>query len=110
MSDDDSIMRTSPDEPALPFAFLKCEDVTKNGTSSYKATCGICGKKVNTTPHKMMYGHYLHKPNQNMATVCVAISILHRDNPAFVAYVSGQSARRRGFVQAEILKRRSAGA
>lgn len=39
--------------------------------------------QVSTSPHKMMYGHYLGKKNQHMSVQCVAPTILERDHKEF---------------------------
>ncbi|KAL1508750.1 hypothetical protein AB1Y20_004845 [Prymnesium parvum] len=69
----------------VPFAFSICTKITKKGTSMFEAECTVCGKMVKATPHKMLYGHYLQKPHQNMLIHCVARSILERGHPAFLA-------------------------
>lgn len=40
--------------------------------------------QVKATTHKMLYGHYLQKKNQNITIHCVARSIMERDTPKFL--------------------------
>ncbi|KAL1526985.1 hypothetical protein AB1Y20_015674 [Prymnesium parvum] len=83
-----AIAETAPgggNDLKLPFAFKHCSEISSSSTSSWRATCEICGKKVNTTPHKMiLYGHYLQKKKQGMSVQCVSVTVLTRNHPLFV--------------------------
>lgn len=46
-NEDGGIRGRAVDEQKVPFAFTKCKDVHRKGTSSFTAECLICGKKVN---------------------------------------------------------------
>ena len=72
----------------LPFAFTLCKDVIRKGSSMYAAECLVCGKKLSTTAHKMMYGHYMGKKDQHMSVHCVSVNKLRADHPAFLAELS----------------------
>ena len=68
-----------------PFAFNLCKDVIRKGSCAYSAECLVCGKKLNTSAHKMMYGHYLGIKNLHMSVHCVSQSKLKADHPDFHA-------------------------
>ena len=69
----------------VPFAFFKCKNVKHRSSSVWEGVCSICGKSVATTPHKMMYGHYLQKRGEHIGNFCVSVAKLRKDNPDFFA-------------------------
>ena len=74
----------------LPFAFTLCKEVIRKGSSCYAAECQVCGKKLSTTAHKMMYGHYLGKKDQHIGVHCVSVNKLRVDHPAFLAELTSR--------------------
>lgn len=96
----------------IPFAFKFCKDIKRKDTSSWSVECNICGKQVlhrtppclhlsrgmwihdgapiaallqfATTPHKMMYGHYLQKKGEHISKFCIDPSKLLKDHEDFV--------------------------
>ena len=65
-------------------AFAQSEIYAKKG-SSYRVKCRVCYRQFTTSAHKMIYGHYLHQP-ENSIVKCVAREKLQSDYPEF--YVS----------------------
>ena len=54
-------------------------------SSVWEGVCSICGKSVATTPHKMVYGHYLQKRGEHIGNFCVSVAKLRKENPDFFA-------------------------
>ena len=62
-------------------AFAQCDVFEKKG-SSFRVCCRICGFRVTTSSHKMLYGHYLRQPNVKI-TRCVTRAKLESEHPEF---------------------------
>lgn len=52
--------------------------------SAESVNCCLVHTQVNTTAHKMMYGHYLQKKGQHISVFCVSIGKLQKDAPQFM--------------------------
>ena len=62
-------------------AFAQSEIYAKKG-SSYRVKCRVCYRGFTTSAHKMIYGHYLHQPD-NSIVKCVAREKLQEDHAEF---------------------------
>ena len=63
-------------------AFQQCDVFEKKG-SSFRVCCRICGLKVTTSSHKMMYGHYLGEPTVKIHR-CISREKLQENYPEFL--------------------------
>jgi hypothetical protein len=63
------------------FALTHC-DVYQMKGSSFRLKCRVCGFKVTTSVHKLIYGHYLRQPNANIGK-CVTLDRLQELHPLF---------------------------
>ena len=68
--------------PAEKLSFSQCVIIKKAGRSSWCVKCNFCGRQVTTSSHKMIYGHYLHQPD-NSIVKCVAREKLEKDHAEF---------------------------
>ena len=62
-------------------AFAQCDIYEKKG-SSFRVCCRVCGFRVTTSSHKMIFGHYLRQPNVRI-TRCVTREKLESEHPEF---------------------------
>lgn len=67
--------------PAAKLALTHSELFELKG-SSFRIMCKICGFKATTSAHKLVYGHYLREPGNDIGT-CIAVEKLKADYPEF---------------------------
>lgn len=72
--------------PPLTQLALKLCDVFELRGSSFRVKCTVCGLRITASTHKLIYGHYLRQPRNDIKW-CVDLSILARDHPGFHADV-----------------------
>ena len=71
-------------------AFQQCDVFEKKG-SPYRVKCRICGLKVTTSSHKIIYGHYLRDRGVQIAW-CIASDKLQADYPEFMEALQDRQA------------------
>ena len=69
-------------------AFAQCDIFEKSG-ASYRVKCRVCFRQFTISCHKMIYGHYLHQPQNNIVK-CVAREKLQSEYPEFYASLAAR--------------------